>query len=161
MSGLKEKIAYLQGLAEGINFDKESKEGKLFAAVIEILDEMALSIEGISLNQSECESYLEALDEDLGDLEDDIYGEDGEYMFEDDDEDNDDEDNDDEDVYEEECDCGNYVEVACPHCFSVINIEPGILDDDDVLEITCPNCDKVIYVNDDNLEMQAKDNEEE
>ena len=161
MSGLKERIAYLQGLAEGISLDKESKEGKLFAAMIEVLDEMALSIEGISLNQSECESYLEALDEDLGDLEDDIYGEDGEYTFEDDDED---------DVYEEECecdneecDCDNYVEVACPHCFSVINIEPGILDDDDVLEITCPNCDEIICVNDDNdnLEMQAQDKEEE
>ena len=160
MSGLKEKIAYLQGLAEGINLDKESKEGKLFTAVIEVLDEMALSIERILLNQSECESYLEALDEDLGDLEDDIYGDDGDYLFEDDDEDKDD------DYYEDECDdvecdCGNYVEVACPHCFSVINIEPGILDDDDVLEISCPNCDKIIHVTDDNLELEAQDQEEE
>lgn len=162
MSGLKERIAYLQGLAEGISLDKESKEGKLFAAVIEVMDEMALVIEKISLNQSECESYLEALDEDLGDLEDDIYGEDGEYMFEDDEDDDDYEDECQCD--DDECDCCNYVEVACPHCFSVINIEPGILDDDDdVLEIICPNCDEIIYVNDDNdnLEMQAEDKEEE
>jgi len=165
VSGLKEKIAYLQGLAEGIDLDKDSKEGKLFAAVIEVMDDMALSIEGIALNQSECESYLEALDEDLGDLEDDIYGEDGEYMLEDDDEDEEEADDDYEECQceGEECDCGNYVEVACPHCFSVINIEPGILDDDDVLEITCPNCDELIYVNDDNdnLEMEAQDHEEE
>ena len=167
MNGLKEKIAYLQGLAEGINLDKDSKESKLFTAVIDVLDEIALSLEGITLNQNEVENYLEALDEDLGDLEDDIYGEDGYY--EDDDEDDledADDDEDDEDCQAEceccddECDCNNYIELACPHCFSVISFEPSILEDEDTLEITCPSCDQVIYVNDDSLEMKIHDEEE-
>lgn len=160
MNGLKEKIAYLQGLAEGINLDKESKEGKLFTAVVDVLDEIALAIEGINLNQNEVESYLEALDEDLGDLEDDIYGEDGEYIFADNDEDDVDYEEDDgydDECDDEECDCDSYVEVACPHCLSVINFESSILEDGDTLEITCPNCDEVIFVNDDNLEMNDKD----
>lgn len=157
MNDLKKKIAYLQGLAEGINLDKGSNEGKLFLAVINVLDEMVMTIEGISLNQTEVESYLEALDEDLGDLEDDIYGEDGEYLDEDKD---DDEDEEQCQCDEEECDCGNYLEVVCPHCLSVINFEPSILEDDDVPEITCPNCDEVIYVHDDHLGMQEEQEEE-
>jgi hypothetical protein len=155
MNGLQEKIAYLQGLAEGINLDKESKEGKLFMATIDVLDEMALMLEGISLNQKEVESYLEALDEDLGDLEDDVYGEDDEYVYLDDDDDVEQDGCD-----EEECDCSNFVEVACPHCFSVVNFEAALLEDEDVLEITCPNCDEVIFDNNDNLEMQEELEEE-
>lgn len=156
MNGLQEKIAFLQGLAEGINLDKESKEGKLFTAVIDVLEEMATTIEGISLNQTEVESYLEALDEDLGELEDDIYGEDEEYLDEDEDD-----DECEEDCEEEECDCGHYIEAVCPNCYNVVSFEPSLLEDDDVLEITCPNCDEVIYVNDENLEMQEEQEEQE
>ena len=32
-----EKVAYLKGLAEGLDIDKKSKEGKLFAAIIDTL----------------------------------------------------------------------------------------------------------------------------
>ena len=40
--GISEKIAYLKGLMEGMNVDTESNEGKLFAAVVDVLDEIAL-----------------------------------------------------------------------------------------------------------------------
>ena len=38
---ISEKVAYLKGLAEGLNLDTESKEGKLIAAIIDVLDDMA------------------------------------------------------------------------------------------------------------------------
>lgn len=144
MSELKERIAYLQGLSEGLNMDRDSKEGKLFNALIDVLDEMTVAIDEITNNQKELEGYIEAIDEDLGDVEDDIYGED----------DDDDECDDDCD-----CDCGddcdcNYVELECPKCHDIIRYESSILEDDDVIEVTCPNCDEVIYINEDNLEME-------
>ena len=39
--GISEKVAYLKGLAEGLDLDTESKEGKLIAAIIDVLDDMA------------------------------------------------------------------------------------------------------------------------
>lgn len=101
MSELNEKVAYLQGLAEGIQLDKESKEGKLFSAVIDVLNEVAVAIDEVSNNQLEIESYLEAIDEDLGDVEDDLYGDDEEFDYED--------DNECDPECCEECSC-NYVE---------------------------------------------------
>ena len=43
---ISEKVAYLKGLAEGLNLDVEkSKEGKLISVMIGILEEVGLSIE--------------------------------------------------------------------------------------------------------------------
>ena len=38
---ISEKVAYLKGLAEGLDLDTESKEGKLIAAIIDVLDDMS------------------------------------------------------------------------------------------------------------------------
>ena len=42
---LTEKAAYLKGLADGLNYNKETAEGKLIAALIDMVDEMAKKIE--------------------------------------------------------------------------------------------------------------------
>ena len=44
---LKEKAAYLKGLADGLDFDKTTAEGKLLAAILELLGEMTADIEEI------------------------------------------------------------------------------------------------------------------
>lgn len=142
MSKSKEKLAYLQGLAEGLNLDKNTKEGKLFTAIIDLLDEMIEDMEDIEDQQEELSEYIEAIDQDLGDLESEVYGED-DYPDEDEDEE-----------WDEECD---YVEVECPECHETVRFDCSILADDDVIEITCPNCDHVVYVNDEELEMEAEE----
>ena len=38
---ISQKVAYLKGLAEGLALDTESKEGKLIAAIIDVLDDMS------------------------------------------------------------------------------------------------------------------------
>ena len=42
---LKEKVAYIKGLMEGMEYDVSTKEGKLMAAVVETLDMMAAKVE--------------------------------------------------------------------------------------------------------------------
>ena len=143
---LKEKIAYLQGLAAGLNLDDTTKEGKMFIAIMDILDDMAQAIEDLASDQDDLEEYIEAVDEDLGELEDDVYG--------------DDDDDDDDDYF---CDCcsdddedfeeGTFVEVECPKCHDIVRFEASILEDEDVIEVTCPNCDEIVYVNDETLSM--------
>jgi DNA-directed RNA polymerase subunit delta len=70
---LKAQVSYLKGLAEGLALDEESKEGKLLLQIVDLLDEMAYEIEDLKTGYEELLEYTEALDEDLGELEDDFY----------------------------------------------------------------------------------------
>ena len=40
-----EKVAYLKGLAEGLGVDKETKEGRILDAILDILEDVAHDIE--------------------------------------------------------------------------------------------------------------------
>ena len=50
---ITEKVAYLKGLAEGMELDTEKKEGKLLAAIIDVLDDIALEIADMKADQAE------------------------------------------------------------------------------------------------------------
>ncbi len=125
MSDLKSKVAYLQGLSNGMNLDVESKEGKLLNSIIEVLDEFAESFSELENAHEQLEDYVETIDDDLYALENDFN--EG-HRFED------------------------YVEVDCPRCGETVLFDPGIVEDEDVIEVTCPNCDEVVFVNDDTFE---------
>ena len=112
--GISEKIAYLKGLMEGMNVDTESNEGKLFAAVVDVLDELALEVEDLTDEVMELGDGLDVISDDLSDVEDIVY---------------DDEDEEDE---EEEC-----YTTTCPECEEEIFFDDTMLEDG---EIICPNC---------------------
>ena len=99
---ISEKVAYLKGLAEGMKLDtEESKEGKLISVMIGILEEVGLSIEDMEDNMEAMGEEIDAISDDLSDVEKVVYDED-------------DEDDDDED----ECDCcedDDFFEVECPN----------------------------------------------
>ena len=117
---ISEKVAYLKGLAEGLNLDTEkSKEGKLIAVMIGILEEIGLSIEDLEENTQALGEEIDVLSDDLSDVEDVVFDED-------EDEDEDDEDYDDD-----------WFEVECPTCE-----EPLVIDDKALADgmIQCPNC---------------------
>ena len=67
---ITEKVAYLKGLAEGMELDTDKKEGKLLAAIIDVLDDMALEIEDLKDAQEELGDGLDAVSDDLEDVED-------------------------------------------------------------------------------------------
>ena len=115
-----EKVAYMKGLAEGLSLDTKTKEGKLLTVMMDILEDMALEIEDLYEEQAELEEGLDAISDDLSDVETYLYEMDGEY---------DDEDEDEED--------GEVYETTCPNC------EEEILFDETILEdgcVECPNC---------------------
>ena len=92
--GISEKVSYLKGLMEGMNLSADSNGGKLFRAIVDVLDEIALEVEDLTDEVMELGDGLDVISDDLGDVEDIIYDED------DDDYEELDEDEDDE---EEEC----------------------------------------------------------
>ena len=132
------KTAYLKGLADGLALDTESKEGKLILALIDLVDEMADTIEEMKGKMSDLEDYCEELDEDLGDVEEVLLGDDfdaDDDEFDDDDFDDDDDDDDDDDEFNEE----DYFEVICPSCGDIINFDTSI----DPENLRCPNCNEL------------------
>ncbi|RVU54959.1 CD1247 N-terminal domain-containing protein [Anaerosphaera multitolerans] len=107
MENIINRIAYLEGLAEGYEIDDESKEGRLIYELIDIIAEMA---EEVKIYQDEMEEYVDIIEEDLSSLEEYVYDDfDEDYDSYDDFDFDDDfyfeEDLDDE--LEENCDCGH------------------------------------------------------
>ena len=112
--GISEKVAYLKGLMEGMNLSADSNEGKLFRAIVDVLDEIALEVEDLTDEVMELGDGLDVISDDLSDVEDIVY---------------DDEDEEDE---EEEC-----YTTTCPECEEEIFFDDTMLEDG---EIICPNC---------------------
>ena len=115
---ITEKVAYLKGLMEGLDLDKTTKEGKVIAAMADILDDLALTV------ADNCDQ-IDAIDEDLEALEEYVYED---FDFEDDDYD---------DLFGEDDDAGEY-EFECPNCHEVVFIDESVFEEGK--EIECPNC---------------------
>ena len=111
-----EKVAYMKGLAEGLGLDTKSKEGKLLKVMMDILDDIALELQDIRDGQSDLEEGLDAVSDDLADVET--------FLYEEDDGEEDDEDS---EVYQ----------TTCPNCEEDIFFDETILSDGSV---ECPNC---------------------
>ena len=122
---IMEKVAYLKGLAEGMELDVEKKEGKLLAAIIDVLEDIALDLEDLWDNTVELAEGLDVVSDDLEDVEDIVYDEFDEDEF--DDEYYEDELDEDEDCYA----------TTCPNCEEEIFFDESILEDGAVV---CPNC---------------------
>ena len=60
------KISYLKGLLDGLQVHPESREGKIFYAVCEALEETAGYAEKLEARVAELEELCDILDEDLG-----------------------------------------------------------------------------------------------
>ena len=134
---LNERAAYIKGLADGVELDASTKEGKLIAALIELVSDMADEIAELDERIDTVHAYCEELDEDLGSVE--------EIILEDEEEDYDDEDWDDD--YECDGDCCNcdeecelcdedFFEVECPSCGETVCFDGSI----DPEELSCPAC---------------------
>ena len=120
---IMEKVAYLKGLAEGMELDTGKKEGKLLSAIIALLEDIALEIEDIEDEQAELSEGVDEVSDDLEDVEDLIFGDDDE-----------DEDEYEEDELDEDEDC---YATTCPTCEETIYFDESILEDGEVI---CPNC---------------------
>ena len=64
-----EKAAYLKGLAEGLGVDPDSREGKLWGALNDLLSDMAHEIEDLQSGALDFADTLDEFGEELGYLE--------------------------------------------------------------------------------------------
>ena len=131
-----ERVSYIRGLAEGLELDENKKEVKVLNAIIDLLDDMALSLSEMEDNMNDMADQIDAVDEDLGSMEDDFY-DDGEE------EGGDEEDSveDDDEAGGEDDDSDSYYEVTCPNCHKTVCLSEDIIQNG---KIDCPNCGETL-----------------
>ena len=141
---ISEKSAYLKGLMDGLKLYTEAAEGKMIAAIVDLLGDLAKKVTDIEDTTIAISDELDEIEEDLDAIEDFIMDEeddDYEDVFDLDDDEYEDEDEDYEDegfdfgdedstIYEVECACGNIID------FDEDTLESG--------SIVCPNCGETL-----------------
>ena len=134
---LSEKSAYLKGLMEGMKLSTETDEGKMIAALVELLGDVTKTLGDVQETTIAISDELDEIEDDLDAIEDFIMSMDEDEF--DDYEDEDDEDFDYEDL-EEGFDFGDeettIYEVTCA-CGEVIAFDEETLEEGSII---CENC---------------------
>jgi hypothetical protein len=122
-----EKVAYLKGLAEGLALDEAKPETKIINAMLDVLDELALTVSDLEDGLDIFSEQLDAVDEDLDELEEFVYECDC----------CDDDDCDCDCCCGDDCDC-DCIEAICPGCGADIALDLEDFDND--APIICSEC---------------------
>lgn len=135
-----ESLGYLKGLLDGLDLDDGKKETKVFKAIVDVLSNLTEDVDDITEGMEILAQQIDAVDEDLADVEDYLMDDDGECDCDD------------------CCDCDDECqefEVECPLCGAQITV-----DEDTVLggTIPCPNCGEMLEFE---VECDCEDEEEE
>ena len=135
MSRISEKVAYLDGLMEGLNV-RDDKYAKVFTAIVDALDVIAEEIADHEDAIADLDDSVGEIFENLDEYDDFLYGDE-------------DEDEEDEEAFDED----DFFEIVCPNCGETIYFDQDMLDTPDGL--ICPNCNEPIE-----LHIPEKDPEE-
>lgn len=122
MGYAKEKVAYLRGVADGMELG-EDKYAKLFRLIIETLDDMADTLdenEEAIIDMDEC---IDDMCDELSDIDECL-----DALLDDDDYDDEDDD--------------DFIELECPHCGETVYFDQSMLEGDEPL--ICPCCNEPV-----------------
>ena len=131
-----EKAAYLKGLTEGLGVEPESRDGKLWSALNDLLSDMAHEIEDLQAVSSDYAEVIDDICEDLSYLEELTGDLEGAEDFDDEGDEPADGDDDEEVEYD-----GVMYDVTCPSCGEEISFDEEPLAQG---SIKCPNCGEVL-----------------
>lgn len=134
-----ESLGYLKGLIDGLELDENSKETKVFKAIVDVLENMVEDIDDLGEELDLVEEQIDEIDDDLSAVEEELFddecfgceGCDGDY-------------DDDMEEYEE-------YEIECPSCGEVIVVDEATVLDGN---FECPYCSE-------KLEFEIEFDEEE
>lgn len=117
MRYLLEKVSYLKGLADGMELDQSTKEGKLLLNIIDVMGEFAEVIHEMDEDINDIDEFVDVIDQDLSEVEEEVFGE-----------------------FDDDLDF-DLDEVECPECGEIIYTDLDCFcDDDSNMELECPNC---------------------
>ena len=143
---ISEKAAYLKGLMDGLSLNTETDEGKMIAAIVDLLGDVTKKLTAVEDTTIAISDELDEIEEDLDAIEDFIMDDEDDEDYDDfDDEEYYDDDFDDEDDFEDEgFDFGDedttIYEVECA-CGEIIDFDEETLEKG---SMTCPNCGETL-----------------
>ena len=114
---ISEKAAYLKGLMDGLELDAEKAEGKMIAAIVELLGDVTKKLTDVEDTTIAISDELDEIEEDLDAIEDFILDEEDEY-----------DDFDDEDDYDFDEETLEQGSMTCPNCGETLEFS---FDDED------------------------------
>ena len=149
---ISEKSAYLKGLMDGLKLNTEENEGKMIAAIVDLLGDITRKVTDIEDTTIAISDELDEIEEDLDAIEDFILDEEDEDEDDDwdDDDDEDDWDDDDEEGFDFGDEDSTIYEVECA-CGEIIDFDEETLEEGSII---CPNCGET-------LEFSLEDDEDE
>ena len=100
-----------------MNLKDVQDQNKIISGLVDALDVFAQEIERIDNFQIRMQEQVNTIDEDLGELEDEVY----------------------EDEFEDDL-----IEISCPHCEEIISFSENEINEND--EVECPVCHKTFEV---------------
>ncbi len=118
---ISEKVAYIQGLYDGLGLDGEkSGQDRILAEVLDVLREVGQRLEDVDAAMDGFNEELDALGDAVSDLEDAVF-----------------DDEDEEDAEFEDVDDEDFFEIPCPTCG-----EDLVVDDEALAAgvVDCPAC---------------------
>ena len=128
--GINEKVAFIKGLYSGLNIDEKSDNGRVFAAILDCMEEMADEVNRLTYLTDELAEQLCELEECC---DDDC----------------------DCDDCDDDCDCGGELfdgmlfEVVCPTCNEQITVDEATVN---IGKINCPKCNELLEFDMDDCE---------
>ena len=132
---INEKAAYLKGLMEGLQLDTEKAEGKMIAAIVDLLGDVTKKLTNVEDTTIAISDELDEIEEDLDAIEDFIM-------------DMDEEDEDEEYDFDEDEDEDGFRCVMCPACGEKIYFDESM----DPSDLICPACGKDVCGDDEDTE---------
>lgn len=120
---ITEKVAYIQGLYDGLGLDKEkSGEARILAELLDVMKEAGLRLDGMDAILDKYDEEFDALEDSVADLEDAVF---------------DDEEDEDFDSFDDEDPDEDFFEIPCPSCG-----EDLVVDDEALAAgvVDCPAC---------------------
>ncbi|MBE3577096.1 MAG: hypothetical protein IMX00_05335 [Limnochordales bacterium] len=162
MESVREKIAYVRGLIDSQRAQLEASGNlRLWEALVDALESVDAELANLDNAIDDQYEYLTAMDEDLADLEDEVYG-----IQEEADEDGSTKEDETADTVLADDGEGairtvgvragaqdgrgepdgnpTFVAVECPHCHARLFVEEELLDEPDV-QVSCPECEHPVY----------------
>ncbi|HBM80149.1 MAG TPA: hypothetical protein DD426_04820, partial [Clostridiaceae bacterium] len=106
MQTIGQKVSYVRGLADGLDIKEDTKEGKVLRSIVDVLGDIAEAIDDLESAQSELNEYVNAMDQDLSDVEDKVNGR------------------------EKEDDDSGFIEVECPNCHEKVYLDGELFEDE-------------------------------
>lgn len=122
-----ERASYIRGLMDGLELDPNAKETRVLNAMVELLDDLCLSVEELEDGFQELSEQVDEIDQDLGNVEEDFYELEGGCSCH---------HHGDEDDLD-----GAEFEVTCPSCGDIIQLTDDLLEEG---SITCPGCGETL-----------------